>query len=58
MMPIGHSLLKRPVSIAAVAAALMGPAAAEPADTFAGKQVRIIIPGGTAGGYALMSTRS
>ncbi len=31
----------------------MVPAAAEPADTFAGKQIRIIIPGGTAGGYAL-----
>ena len=43
----------RIISIAAVAAVLAAPAVAEPAATFAGKQIRIIIPGGTAGGYAL-----
>lgn len=52
-MPTGCSQLARIVSVAAAAAAFAVPATAEPADTFAGKQVRIIIPGGTAGGYAL-----
>jgi tripartite-type tricarboxylate transporter receptor subunit TctC len=51
--PVGRSRSGRILSIAAVAAGLIVPAAAEPADTFAGKQLRIIIPGGTAGGYAL-----
>lgn len=41
----------RSLWIAAIAAGIAAPATAEP--TFAGKQIRIIIPGGTAGGYAL-----
>jgi tripartite-type tricarboxylate transporter receptor subunit TctC len=36
-----------------VAVSLIGVGAAEAADAFAGKQIRVIIPGGTSGGYAL-----
>jgi tripartite-type tricarboxylate transporter receptor subunit TctC len=52
-MPNGHYRRIGAVSFAAVALAIAVPAAAEPTATFAGKHIRIIIPGGTAGGYAL-----